>query len=68
MTAGGDIVTASADEHPDLFWALRGGGTSFGVVVELEFALHPVGPQVVGGMLGWAGERHGRRRPRRTPR
>ena len=44
VTAGGELVTASAEEHPDLFWALRGGGPSFGVVVELEFALHPVGP------------------------
>ena len=51
------IVTASADEHPDLFWALRGGGPGFGVVVELEFALAPVGPQVLGGMLGWPVER-----------
>ena len=46
-------MTASADEHPDLFWALRGGGPGFGVVVELEFALAPVGPQVLGGLLAW---------------
>lgn len=41
VTADGDLVTASADENSDLFWALRGGGASFGVVAELEFALHP---------------------------
>jgi FAD/FMN-containing dehydrogenase len=57
VTADGDVVTASADKHADLFWALRGGGGSFGVVVELEFALHPVGPVVTGGMLGWHAER-----------
>ena len=57
VTAGGDLVTASADEHPDLFWALRGGGPSFGVVAELEFALAPVGPEVLGGVLGWPIER-----------
>ena len=49
VTAEGDIVTASADEHPDLFWALRGGGGNFGVVVEFEFALRPIGPTILGG-------------------
>ena len=56
VTAGGDVVTASAHEHPDLFWALRGGGPSFGVVVELEFELHPV-QTVVGGMMAWPAHR-----------
>jgi FAD/FMN-containing dehydrogenase len=50
VTANGEIVTASADEHPDLFWAIRGGGGNFGVVTELELLLAPVG-HVLGGVL-----------------
>jgi len=56
VTAGGECVRASADENPELLWSLRGGGPSFGVAVELELALHPVGT-VVGGVLGWPIER-----------
>ena len=57
VTAAGEVVTAAPDENRELFWALRGGGPSFGIVVELELALHPVGPMVTGGMLGWPAER-----------
>jgi FAD/FMN-containing dehydrogenase len=57
LTADGAIVTASETENPDLFWALRGGGGNFGIVVEFEFALRPVGPIVLGGMLLWPRER-----------
>ncbi len=42
VTAGGTIVTANAEHHPDLFWALRGGGGNFGVVTALELRLFPV--------------------------
>jgi hypothetical protein len=45
------VVTASAEQHPDLFWALRGGGGNFGVVASFEYRLHPVGPVVTGGLI-----------------
>ena len=51
VTANGDIVRASAEEHPDLFWALRGGGGNFGVATWLEFEVYPVGPTVTGGLV-----------------
>jgi FAD/FMN-containing dehydrogenase len=51
VTASGEPVRASADEHPELFWALRGGGGNFGVVTALELRVHEVGPQVLGGLV-----------------
>jgi FAD/FMN-containing dehydrogenase len=56
VTAEGEIVRASADDHSDLFWALRGGGGNFGVVTLFRFALHPVGPAVIAGPIFWAAE------------
>ena len=49
VTADGTLVHASAKEHPDLFWAIRGGGGNFGVVTSFEFRLHPMQRQVIGG-------------------
>jgi FAD/FMN-containing dehydrogenase len=56
VTAEGSTVRASADEHPDLFWALRGGGGNFGVITSFRFALHPVGPTVLAGPIFWAAD------------
>jgi FAD/FMN-containing dehydrogenase len=47
VTADGELVRAAADERPDLFWGLRGGGGNFGIVVEFEFQLHPVGTRTL---------------------
>ena len=51
VTADGCAITASADDNPDLLWALRGGGGNFGVVTSLEYQLHSVGPVVLAGWL-----------------
>ena len=50
VTADGNIVTASASDNTDLFWAVRGGGGNFGIAASLEFNLHAVGPMVTGGL------------------
>jgi FAD/FMN-containing dehydrogenase len=51
VTADGQLVVASADRNPDLFWALKGGGGNFGVVTGFEFQLHEVGPLLYGGLM-----------------
>src|SRR5512143_2297897 len=53
VTAEARLVRASDEENPDLFWGLRGGGGNFGVVTGIDYALHPVGPEVVGGIVAW---------------
>lgn len=50
VTADGQIVTASAESNPDLFWAVRGGGGNFGVVTRFQFRLYPVG-EILGGAI-----------------
>ena len=57
VTADGRVLRAAADEHPDLFWAIRGGGGNFGVVTSFEFDLHEVGPQVHVGLFFWSLDR-----------
>jgi FAD/FMN-containing dehydrogenase len=56
VLADGSFVTASEDAHPDLFWAVRGGGGNFGVVTSFLFKLHPINT-VVGGPMLWPIER-----------
>ena len=51
VTARGDLVRASDDENKDLFWGLRGGGGNLGVVTSFTFRLHPVGPDVLAGLI-----------------
>jgi FAD/FMN-containing dehydrogenase len=54
VTAEGQVLQASAEENPDLFWAVRGGGGNFGVVTSLEYRLFPVGPTVTGGLIAYS--------------
>src|SRR5207245_1510335 len=51
VLADGSFVTASADEHPDLFWAIRGGGGNFGIVASFHFQAHPIKMVCAGPML-----------------
>ena len=75
VTADGQFRQASATENEDLFWAVRGAGSNFGVVTSFEFQAHPVGPMVMVGAIFYpladalddpAGlaRLHGRQRPR----
>jgi FAD/FMN-containing dehydrogenase len=59
VTADGELVRASESENPELLWAHRGGGANFGVVTALELALHPVGPEVLAGLVLHPAERGG---------
>lgn len=56
VTADGELVIADVEQHPDLFWALRGGGGNFGVVTRLRYRLHEIGPSF-GGMVVLPAER-----------
>jgi FAD/FMN-containing dehydrogenase len=53
VLADGSVVRASEEDHPDLFWAVRGGGGNFGVAASFEFRLHKVGPMVFGGLVAF---------------
>ena len=59
VTAEGKLVRASADEHADLFWSLQGGGGNFGIVTRFEYRLHPVGPEVLAGVVLYPAEQAG---------
>jgi FAD/FMN-containing dehydrogenase len=57
VDAEGKAIRTSRNEEPDLFWAVRGGGGNFGVATSFEYELHPVGPQVTGGLIAHPFER-----------
>jgi FAD/FMN-containing dehydrogenase len=59
VTAEGQLVRASAEENPELFWGIRGGGGNFGIVTSFEYRLHPVGPTVLAGPIFHPLERAG---------
>lgn len=51
VTAEGELVKASPNDNPDLFWGIRGGGGNFGIVTSFEYQAHPVGPTVYSGVI-----------------
>jgi len=51
VAANGQVLRASEQDHPELFWAIRGGGGNFGVITQFEFKLHPLGPSVFAGLM-----------------
>jgi FAD/FMN-containing dehydrogenase len=51
VLADGRVLRVNSEEHPDLFWGIRGGGGNFGIAASLEYTLHPVGPLVAGGLV-----------------
>src|SRR3954471_11607164 len=53
VTADGEVLHTSAEQHSDLFWGVRGGGGNFGVATALEYRLYPVGPTVTGGLIAF---------------
>lgn len=53
VTAAGEVVRADAENNPDLYWGVRGGGGNFGVVTGMDYRLHPVGPAVLGGIMAY---------------
>jgi len=57
VAADGELVRVSEEENPELLWGLRGGGGNFGVVTALELRLHPVGPEVLAGLVLHPAER-----------
>jgi FAD/FMN-containing dehydrogenase len=59
VTAAGDVIRASEEENPDLFWGLRGGGGNFGIVTRFEYRLHRVGPEVLAGQVLYPLDRAG---------
>ena len=59
VTVDGKILRAGENENADLFWAVRGGGGNFGIVTSFEFKLHPVGPEILAGLLVFPFEQAG---------